>query len=262
MRTRRFLGSVLAPLSLGAGALAILLSLGAFTVPMNAQVAGDAASGIHSAPIARIHDGRNSSSTNWSGYATTGTTYSSVVGSWTEPSASCSSGQTAYSSFWVGIDGDTTNSVEQTGTDADCSGGAPQYYAWYEMYPKYPVNLSYTVAPGDHMTASVTYGGSGSFTLKISDSTRGWSYSTKQKSSRAARGSAEWIAEAPSSSSGVLPLANFGTVNFSGCTANGKAISSNPNVDEIVMVTSSGTVKAQPSGLSGGNAFSVTWKHS
>lgn len=263
MRTKRLLGSVVAPFSLGAGALAILLTLGAFTTPAAVDASAATTSSVHSAPIAgHVHNGVNSTSSNWSGYATTGTTYSSVAGSWVEPTASCSSGQTAYSSFWVGIDGDTTNSVEQTGTDADCSSGTPTYYAWYEMYPKYPVNLSYTVRPGDSLTASVTYTSSGSFTLAIKDSTQGWSYSTKQKSSRAQRGSAEWIAEAPSSSSGVLPLANFGTVNFSGCTANGSAITSNPNVDEIVMQTSSGTVKAQPSGISGGEAFSVTWKHS
>lgn len=264
MRTSRILGSVLAPFSLGAGALTILLTLSAFTMPAAASggIAQASAAGAHSAPMIHLKDGKNSTSTNWSGYASTGTTYSSVAGSWTQPSASCASGETSYSSFWVGIDGDTTSSVEQTGTDADCSSGTPTYYAWYEMYPKYPVNLSNTVRPGDHLTASVTVSGSGTFTLKISDSTQGWSYSTNQKSTRAKRGSAEWIAEAPSSSGGVLPLTNFGTVSFSNCTANGTAISSNPNVDEIVMETSSGTVKAQPSSLSGGNAFSVAWKHS
>lgn len=68
---------------------------------------------------------------------------------------------------------------------------------------------------------------------------------------------------APSGSRGVLPLANFGTVSFSSCTADGVAISSNPNPDEIVMETSGGVVKAQPSSLgSGGESFSVTWQHS
>src|SRR6185437_2478478 len=86
----------------------------------------------HSAP--RLRDGKNSTSGNWSGYATTGTTYSDVKGTWVEPSANCSSGQTGYSSFWVGIDGDTTNTVEQLGTDTDCSGSTPVYYGWWEMY--------------------------------------------------------------------------------------------------------------------------------
>src|SRR5262249_9605664 len=116
--------------------------------------------------------------------------------------------------------------------------------------------------PGDQMTAEVKYNGGSSFTLTIKNTTRGWTFTTNQSSSTAARGSAEWIAEAPSSNSGVLPLANFGTVSFASCTANGAAISGNPNPDEIVMTTSSGTVKAQPSALgSGGASFSVTWHH-
>lgn len=214
-------------------------------------------------PVAlHLHNGKNSTSTNWSGYANTGTTFTDVKGSWTQPSATCSGGQTAYSSFWVGIDGDTTNTVEQTGTDADCSNGTPVYYAWYEMYPKFPVNFSNTVRPGDSMTAEVSVASGGKFTLTISDSTQHWTQTVNQTSKKARLGSAEWIAEAPSSSGGVLPLANFGSVSFSNCTANGVSISSNPNPDEIVMASGS-TVKAQPSGLGGGGtSFSVTWKHS
>jgi hypothetical protein len=172
---------------------------------------------------------------------------------------SCSG--TAYAAFWVGLDGDGSSTVEQTGADSDCSGSTPTYYAWYEMYPSYPVNLSNTVRPGDSMSASVTTNGSGSFTLTISDHTQGWTYTTKKTLRSARLASAEVIAEAPSSSRGVLPLANFGTVNFSSSTVNGQSIGSF-NPQEIVMATSSGTVKAQPSSLSGGTNFSVTWKHS
>ncbi len=207
----------------------------------------------------RMHRITNSTSTNWSGYAVTGSRFTSVASSWTEPTVTCSA--TAYSSFWVGLDGDTSNTVEQTGTDADCSGKTPQYYAWYEMYPKYPVNLSGKVAPGDKLSASVTTNGSGSFTLKITDSTQGWTNTTTTKLKSAKLASAEVIAEAPSSSSGVLPLANFGTVGFTGATVNGSVLtSSTPNLDPITMQSGS-TVKAQPSSMSSGS-FSVAWKHS
>jgi Peptidase A4 family len=207
----------------------------------------------------RIHLITHSTSSNWSGYAVTGSRFTSVSSSWTQPTATCSA--TAYSSFWVGLDGDTSNTVEQTGTDADCSGRTPQYYAWYEMYPKYPVNYSNTVKPGDHMSASVTTNGSGSFTLTISDSTQGWSKTTTARLKSAKLASAEVIAEAPSSNSGVLPLANFGTVSFSGASANGALLtSSTPGIDPITMQSGS-TVKAQPSSISNGS-FSVAWKHS
>jgi hypothetical protein len=206
----------------------------------------------------RNHRISNSTSTNWSGYAVTGNRFTSVSASWTEPTVKCSG--TAYSSFWVGLDGDTSGTVEQTGTDADCSGSTPQYYAWYEMYPKFPVNLNGTVRPGDKLSASVTTNGSGSFTLKITDATQGWTNTTTARLKSAKLASAEVIAEAPSSSGGVLPLANFGTVSFSGATANGTLFNNLPNLDPITMASGS-TVKAQPSSMSSGS-FSVTWKHS
>jgi Peptidase A4 family len=202
----------------------------------------------------------NSTSTNWSGYAVTGGRYTSVSAAWTQPSATCS-GSTAYSSFWVGLDGDTSGTVEQTGTDADCSGSTPQYYAWYEMYPKFPFNYSDPVSPGDKLTASVTTNGSGNFTLTISDSTKGWTEVKTARLKSAKLASAEVIAEAPSGSGGVLPLANFGTVSFSAAKANGALLTSTtPGIDGITMQSGS-TVKALPSSISSG-AFSVAWKHS
>lgn len=225
-----------------------------------AFAAGSPASGLQFDPNHKI---TNSTSTNWSGYAATGGPFTNVSASWTQPSASCAPGETSYSSFWVGLDGDTSSTVEQTGTDADCSSGTPRYYAWYEMYPKFPVNLSSSsnpVAPGDSMTASVNVASGGRFTLTISDTSRNWTVTTTQKLNHASLSSAEVIAEAPSGRGGVLPLANFGTVSFSSATANGVSLST-LNPDEIVMQSGS-TVKAQPSGISSGGNFSVAWKHS
>ncbi|MFD7901840.1 G1 family glutamic endopeptidase [Kitasatospora sp. NPDC059747] len=200
-----------------------------------------------------------STSSNWAGYAATGGKFTSVSASWVQPSVSCS-GSDTWSSFWVGIDGDGSNSVEQLGTEADCSGGSPVYSSWYEMYPAYPVNFSNSVRPGDRFTASVTTNGSGSFTLTLSDTTQGWKRSVNKTLRSAALASAEVIAEAPSSSTGVLPLSNFGTVGFSGATANGQSLSA-AGASSITMASGS-TTKATTSGLSGGGAFSVTWKHS
>src|SRR5438034_649359 len=74
-------------------------------------------------------------STNWSGYgAETNLStpqinaVSDVRGSWVVPSVTGTS--TAYSSFWVGIDGYSSSTVEQIGTDSDLSGSTPVYYAW------------------------------------------------------------------------------------------------------------------------------------
>ncbi len=44
-------------------------------------------------------------STNWSGYAVEGTSFTKAEGSSTVPSVNCSKTPNTYSSFWVGIDG-------------------------------------------------------------------------------------------------------------------------------------------------------------
>jgi hypothetical protein len=118
------------------------------------------------------------------------------------------------------------------------------------------------------MTAEAISSGR-SFTVTITDTTAGVSFSTSSRVNRAQHSSAEWIAEAPSSSGGVLPLADFGTVSFSADTATvsgttGTIGSFGSSVQVITMVSSSGAIKAQPSSLSGtnGDSFSVTWKSS
>ncbi|HEY2296325.1 MAG TPA: G1 family glutamic endopeptidase [Jatrophihabitans sp.] len=222
----------------------------------DAAVAKGTAGAVVGAPNHKIS---NSTSTNWSGYAVTGGTYKSVTASWVEPAVSCSG--TAYSSFWVGIDGDTSGTVEQTGTEADCNGSTPVYSSWYEMYPKFPTNYPDQVAPGDHFTSTATTDGKGNFTLTLSNTSRGWTESVTKRLKSARLASAEVIAEAPSSSGGVLPLANFGTASFSGTKVNGSTLtSSTAGIDPITMQSGT-TVKAQPSGISNG-AFTVTWKHS
>jgi len=208
-------------------------------------------------------------STNRSGYAddnTRGNTYASVTASWTEPSASCTS-TTALAAFWVGIDGFTSGSVEQDGTLIECFGGSAFYFTWWEMFPTNAIQVvGQTLRPGDHIAASVVRSGS-SYTLKVTDSSRsGDSFTTTQSCSTCVNTSAEWIAEAPSNSSGVLPLANFHSWTASSATVksgttNG-VISTFPD-DEITMVNGSGQVKAQPGALgSGGNSFTVTFVRS
>ena len=212
------------------------------------------------------HHGRytTAESTNWSGYAVTGSNgaYSSVSASWTEPTATCTSRRgSQYASFWVGLDGYSSNSVEQTGTDSDCAGRTPQYYGWYEMYPAYPVNFPNTVRPGDAMSASVTFSGTTTYTLVLHDATQNWTQTVVQNESGLARSSAEVITEAPSSNTGVLPLANFGTVSYSVSAANGTSLGTQ-NPVQIIMVNNSGQQKDSTSSISSGGAFSNTWLRS
>ena len=219
-------------------------------------LAGRAAEGRYAATNHKID---HSTSTNWSGYAVSGFgPYQSVSSSWQQPEVDCSKTPTAWSAFWVGLDGDTTNTVEQTGSEADCSKGTAVYSAWYEMYPKYPVNYANPVSVGDTLSASVTYSGSGYFRLTLSDKSRGWSHTATQRLKSAKLGSAEAIAEAPSGSGGILPLADFGTAAFSAATVNGLTLtSSTPGLDPITKVSGS-TLSAVPSAISGGS-FADNW---
>ena len=237
------------------------------------------------------------SSANWAGYADTNDTYTSVASSWTEPTVDCSSsggglnlglgsglgltglfdsllgGPSAASAFWVGLDGYSSTSVEQLGTDSDCDSGAPSYYAWYEMYPNPSVDLpaADAVHPGDQISALVSSNAAGSsFTLMLKDSTAGWTFSTTQTGSGFARSSAEVIAEAPSECTAVfcseVPLADFGQLGYSGSslidTAGKQGSLSAFNANEITM-SDNGTTLATPSSLSSdGSSFSVTWNNS
>ncbi len=121
-----------------------------------------------------------------------------------------------------------------------------------------------TIHPGDVIRAEVSASGM-TFTVSLTDATTGQSFSKTARVNSAEKSSAEWMAEAPSSSGGVLPLANFGTVNFgtdytgvsstnfatvSGVT---RAIGSfGVNVQHINMVTSGGALKDTTSSLSCG----------
>jgi hypothetical protein len=234
------------------------------------------------------------SSSNWGGYADTNDTFSAVASSWTEPKVNCAGGGSggslglggltgitgsllggpdAASAFWVGLDGYSSSSVEQIGTDSDCDSGSPAYYAWYEMYPNPSVTLPTTdaVSPGDQITALVSSNAAGSsFTLMLKDATAGWTFSTTQAGSGFARSSAEVIAEAPSECTLVfcneIPLADFGQVGYSGSsladTAGKQGSLSAFNANEITM-SDNGTTLATPSSLSSdGSAFTMTWNNS
>jgi Peptidase A4 family len=199
-------------------------------------------------------------STNWSGYAATTGTYTSVSASWTQPAGSCSLGA-QQAAFWVGLDGYSSSSVEQTGSEVDCIDGTAHYFAWYEMYPDASVDYFNTVQPGDHFDASVTFTGTSTFTLDIADATQGWSHSTVASLAGAARSSAEVIVEAPCciAGGGISSLTNFGTVNMADSTVNGAALGNAGGMTQIMMTDNAGLDKDTVSSLSGGENFSATW---
>lgn len=240
----------------------VLLTLG---VTPSAAVSAAPTHGLFHAPR---HPFGRGTSTNWSGYdVTPGSGVTRVIGSWTQPKVvSCAPGENSWSSPWVGIDGDGSNTVEQTGTDSDCSSGQPYYYAWWEMYPKGTVVISSSyirVQPGDKFTGEVTSQGNGSFVLTLTNNTTGQKFTTTQSRKNTSLASAEAIMEGPSNSG----LTNFGSVSFSGVSA---TVNNQANdlgllspLNSITMVTSGGTPRATPSSITNpkgaGSSFSVAW---
>ena len=215
-------------------------------------------------------------SPNWAGFATTGTPVTSVAGAWTQPSVVCPGKKLEQSAFWVGIDGylKSDSNVEQVGTDSDCTKGTKRvpshavYYAWLEMVPAALVPLdptTFPVVPGDALSAGVSVVGS-IYTLSISDATQHWSYSTPELAATPLplNSSAEWIAEAPCSGSSckVLPLADFGSVTFTGATVNGGPVNAAGLTDDLITMAKNkkASPKASTSSLDGtGHSFTVTW---
>jgi peptidase A4-like protein len=238
------------------------LAVGALCAPASALAAG----ANHGLDLRVTHG----TSQNWSGYDLIGPgPYESVSASWTQPAVNCAKTRNGYAAFWTGIDGATSETVEQTGTEGDCAAGKATYGAWYEMYPKGSVRIAEPVLPGDQVSASVTYLGKAlfglisQFSLVLSDSTQGWTHTVDAWIRTPKLASAEAIAEAPSSDIlGELPLSDFGTSSFSSFSANGSTVTAlTPGLEPVTMITSLGVVKAEPSALHLGS-FSDTWLHS
>jgi Peptidase A4 family len=260
----------------------VLLALGAIGpgLPMAAHAVGS------SQVLTPLTYSVASTSQNWAGFAVSGGTgsVSYVAGSWVQPAVkgSCPISNPRYAAFWVGIDGFSSTTVEQIGTDSDCSSGAPNYYAWYEFYPSSSVVItSVAIHAGDTVSASVSYSTTtAKFTVSLKDVTTGGSFSTSGKVTGAARSSAEWITEDPticSPTCSVAYLTDFGTVSWgydhtkvtgtneatlSGAT---KSIGNftGTSVTAITMYNTAGTkVMASPSALSTDKtSFTVTWKN-
>lgn len=214
-------------------------------------------------------------SDNWSGYTVTGSDFTYAKASWKLTAINCTKTPNSYAGFWVGLDGYSSSTVEQTGTASDCNGKNPQYYAWYEFFPANPVTItSVPVAPGNILFAEVSYNGT-EFTLTLTNETTGKTFSKTGKVTGAKRSSAEWIAEAPCCNAfgAPLPLSDFGTISFgddytsvsdtnwaSDSAVTGPISDFGKNVLRINMVNK-GVTEAATSVLStDGSSFKIAWK--
>jgi hypothetical protein len=234
-------------------------------------------------------------SSNWSGYAVTGVgstatvastsmSFTDVTGTWTQPAATCTPGQSTSAAIWVGLGGYTvgSNALEQTGTSADCNGaGKATYYAWYELVPATSVTLKLKIFPGDKITSTVLVKGT-DVLVQVKNRTRHTVFTKHLQMPSPDLTSAEWIAEAPSECTvagfcRTVPLTNFGSVTFSKIAALGNKqggtltgpgweptpIQLVPRARRFfgdVNASASSTAGASPTDVSpDGGAFTVNW---
>jgi hypothetical protein len=205
-------------------------------------------------------------SNNWFGYnqgtlEQGGKQFNSITGDWVVPTATQhTAGQDEASSDWIGIGGGCIdaactvgdNTLIQTGTEQDVSGGSASYSAWYELIPAPSLTItSLAVHPGDHMHASIseTIAGANVWNITLQDVTTGKSFSTTVPYT-STHATAEWIEETPltfgTGGAGLAALPNLSNVPFSAATTNGATAGLKAS-EEIQLVDSTGKVIGTPS---------------
>lgn len=205
---------------------------------------------------ARITD----TSSNWSGYVATGGTYTSVTGTWVVPNVAATT--TGADATWVGIGGVTGTDLIQAGTQATVTGdGSVTYSAWTEILPDFSRTTPLQVTGGDTVTVTITEQANGVWLIVMVNNTTSDSYE-KTLRYASSRSSAEWVQEAPSTSRGIVPLSDFGSVRFTAGSAVRDGVSmglSALGATPVAMVNRAGQAIALPSTLSAdGSSFVVT----
>ena len=200
-----------------------------------------------------------STSSNWSGYAATGGTFTSVTGTWTVPTVSTAT--SGADATWVGIGGVESRDLIQAGTQATVSGGDVEYVAWIEMLPAASRPVSLAVRPGDSVTVTITQQGPEDWSIAIRNNSTGGRYATTVQY-RSTNSSAEWVQEAPSIGRGTVALDSFGAVRFTAASAvrDGKTQDlSAIGAEAITMINADRQPLATPSVIGDdGASFTVT----
>jgi hypothetical protein len=175
----------------------------------------------------RALTGRNGvESENWSGYAVTptGGNVTGVSSTFVVPAAG--DDLPGEASTWAGIGGYSSSDLIQAGVAESSFPNLPllgdQYYAWYELLPASPVQLtgcngdaSCTVTPGDQIAVTITQNTNpaNSWTISMTDAGK-WTWTDDNISYTSTNSSAEWILESPTLEVSPITLAGVGTVHF------------------------------------------------
>jgi hypothetical protein len=210
---------------------------------------------------------------------------------WTVPAVSCTRNGTAISgqvASWVGLGGVVKgNTLEQAGTDSQCTNGKVSYWPWYEFTgctsksqcvagTPNPVNIQTKsngkdrIYKGDNMAADVVEQGPGYFVTQLWDHgstthpTNTWYYDAIWQTSSSSTNlpqTADWVVENPGA---AVPLPKFTpSVLFQNCywaqDAAQQELGAGSGVTEYQLY-SNGVKQATTSAIGADNmSFSVQW---
>jgi hypothetical protein len=210
--------------------------------------------------LTRVLHAKTLKNSHWSGYDATTGSYTAVAATFTQPAVNCSKGGDVV--FWTGLGGGTatSNSLQQNGTFAECSGGSPVYLAWWERWPCNAITqYGGTVKAGDKITATSVDLGSNKYKLTVADATQKWTATrTVAGCNGGSKGTAEVVTETPEIGGGLADLPDFGTVTYTGATINGKPLA-DAKPAKVIMARS-GVTMDSTSAITGGDSFSNTWQ--
>ncbi|MGD0743283.1 MAG: G1 family glutamic endopeptidase [Acidimicrobiales bacterium] len=200
---------------------------------------------------------------NWAGYVLTGGSYREVGAEWTVPTLDCSASPDGSTADWVGIDGWVhPAALFQAGTASTCSGGSQtNTVVWSDSAQGFAGQEQFDVNAGDVIEARVARTAAGTWAATVTDETTGQSAHASEPVAYPAA-SAEWIAEDPGlpGSSSLAPLADFGSVAFTGLSVSPAGLPS--YADAIEMLRPDGSTAALPGPVQGtppAASFTITY---
>ena len=181
-----------------------------------------------------------------------------MSGTWIVPSVAVTTA--GADATWVGIGGATSTDLIQAGTQAIVSQGAVEYEAWIETLPQPSQTVPLSVAAGDTVRVTIAQQSTDTWAIEIADTTTGRSYTTTI-TYQSSLSSAEWIEEAPSSGRQIVPLDEFGALEFVSGSAvvDGKTETlSAAGATAITMIDRYGAAVATPSAVGAdGASFTI-----
>jgi hypothetical protein len=176
-------------------------------------------------------------SVHWAGlYAKNGGPYTGSDAEFVVPTLSCTKSDSSVS-IWTGVGGELPSDGQtliQNGVLGACSNGQAAYQAFWQSDPQITATglntTNYPVKPGDNIAVSVADPTPSQVQFFFDNYTENWSTEvTAPIRTGTPVGTAECIVEAPFQAAPkgtkvkIAPLANFGTVYFSSCSADNQA---------------------------------------